>query len=92
MLPVDLAVEQKWLAGRARYGETWQGAHPLIELYDELLDGLSYEQEAARRGRGVPRARAHLRAAAEHLRQILLEVGAELEQGKEATPTRGCDR
>jgi len=36
------AARIKWERGRKRYGSTWVGRDPRVELLDELLDAMNY--------------------------------------------------
>lgn len=41
-LSLDAAMRRRWAEGRAKYGQAWQGRHPLIEGHEELVDCLLY--------------------------------------------------
>lgn len=69
---IDNAARIKWDRFRADTGnEEWVGDHPLIELHDELLDGLNYAAESRRQGRPVLDLETRLR---ELVRMVRLEV------------------
>lgn len=44
-MPAEVAVDEKFARGRARYGGEWQGARPILEAHSELLDCLAYLRE-----------------------------------------------
>ena len=48
-LTIDDAKRIKWDRGQERYGSVFVG-DPLGELYDELIDGMNYADEALRQG------------------------------------------
>lgn len=75
--PLESAARIKWDRGREEYGgDDWVGDHPLVELHDELLDGLNYAAEARRRfGAPVLDIETRLRGIALDLRRTLKDMG-----------------
>ena len=68
-LPIDRARRVKWERGRARYGPVFVG-HPLEELDEELLDGMNYAAEAARRGFPMAGISEDIRRLCERIRAV----------------------
>ncbi len=84
-VPLPVALDMKYRAGREEYGPTWQGDPPLDACFEELLDSLIYlklelgptgivegDQELRRRIEGIYEIVA--RAAIE-TRDVLDEIG-----------------
>ncbi len=39
---LDTALQRRWQEGRKEYGGTDFVGHPLVELHEEILDGINY--------------------------------------------------
>ena len=74
-LSIDEARAVKWRRGRERYGPVFSG-DPLEELDGELLDGLNYAEEAARRGLPMAGVLRDLRELCERVRAVHASAGA----------------
>lgn len=67
-LDTDAAALLKWRRGREKHGEQFVG-HPLLELDEELLDGINYCAEAKRWGWDLSLIEVALRMAREKVRE-----------------------
>lgn len=45
-IDVGLALEDKWRAGREKYGPVWAGGPALVEAHDDALDVVNYLNRA----------------------------------------------
>lgn len=70
---IELSIEQacaaKWDLGQAKYGPVFVG-NPIVQLDEELLDGLNYCEEAARWGYDLGDIPERLRGICEEVRRI----------------------
>lgn len=69
-MPIDQARAVKWREGRKRYGGPAFVGDPLEELDGELLDGMNYAEEAARRGYDMAGISEALRDLCERTRAL----------------------
>jgi hypothetical protein len=62
-LPLIRACIEKWEAGRALHGDEFEG-NPLAELFEELVDGIHYAEQAELEGLNMAAVRDKLIAIA----------------------------
>lgn len=69
-LPLVRGCIERWNQGRRRYGGEDFHGDPLLELYEELVDGINYCDQAEMQGHRLGEVRAALMEAAERVRAI----------------------
>lgn len=79
-LPWAEAKRRKWEAGRAKYGDTWAGEHPLIEAYSEVVDLSNYLDEADQREDSSPYYRAQAQRVTRELAGYLKRMIEQMEE------------
>lgn len=87
-LPLIRACVEKWNAGRADHGETFDG-NPVAELFGECVDGIHYTEQADMEGINMGTIRDRLIAIAIEVQEIYgrtstaAELTADLDLEKE---------
>jgi hypothetical protein len=71
-LPLVRGCIERWNQGRRRYGGDGFRGDPLLELYEELVDGINYCDQAELHGHRLGDVRAALMQAAERVRTVYL--------------------
>lgn len=71
-LPLVRGCIERWNRGRKRYGGDGFDGDPLLELYEELIDGINYCDQAEMHGHRLGEVRAVLMEAAERVKAVYL--------------------
>jgi hypothetical protein len=92
-ISIEQAKQTKWAMGRKKYGPVF-ATDPIVELFDELIDGMNYVDEALRQD-AITKAlhnvwHRDLEKLAKQVRQIVISHAAAVERGRKAVKRAQC--